>query len=291
MCSRLSKLALLGCAAIGFGAANVSGADVVITSQTPASQSLSSTFQLDAGLFVMGQTTKASLNGQGTTNPEIDFNRDFGTGYDTNRFRIDSLWRISARHHIEFMYFTNGVSRTRGIPPEDPIKWGDYAFSGSVTARSRLSVYELGYEYAFIKNPTLELAAGIGVHYTRFKLDLEGTATLTDSAGGTTTTVNGAAKEASVPAPLPVLSLRGGWAFADNWLLDGQVQLLGMSFDQFHGQWWDLKAGVTYLFNKNIGLGVAYDSFTTQIDIDQTRYNGRLHLGYGGGLIFIRAAL
>lgn len=290
MSSRFARHALLVAAAIGVGAANISRADVIVTSQTPASQSLSSTIQLDVGVFVMGQSTKAKLNGQGTTNPEVDFNRDFGAGYDTQRFRVDALWRISNRNHIEFMYFTNGVSRTRSIDPAEPVKWGDYAFSGSVMARSRLSVYELGYEYAFVKNPTFELAAGIGIHYTKVKLELDGNATLTDAASGTTMAVNGAVKEASVPAPLPVLGMRAGWAFADNWLLDGQVQVLGFSYDQFHGQWWDLRAGVTYLFNKNIGVGVAYDSFTTQLSINRSDFNGHLDLGYGGGLVFIRAA-
>jgi hypothetical protein len=238
----------------------------------------------------LGQTTKASLNGQGTTNPEINFNQTFGTGYDTQRFRVDALWRITERNHIEFMYFTNGISRTRGIPDDDPLKWGDYAFSGSVTAKSRLSVYELGYEYAFIKNPTFELAAGVGVHYTKLKLELDGTATVTPPPPAAPMTVNGAAKTASVPAPLPVLGMRTGWAFAHDWVLDAQVQALGFSYDQFDGNWWDIKAGVTYLFNKNIGLGLAYDYFSTKLNISQSNFEGRLDLGYRGGMVFLRGA-
>lgn len=289
MRSRTLHHAMLIIAAIGAGAANLSRAQVYATSETPASQVLNATFQLDVGLFILGTTTKASLNGQGTNNPQVDFNHSFGTGYDTQRFRLDGIWRISERHHVEFMYFTNGVSRTRSIDPADPVKWGDYAFSGSVTAKNRLSVYELGYEYAFIKNPTFELAGSFGIHYTKVKLELDGDATLTNP-GGATTTVQGAAKTASVPAPLPVIGLRSGWAFAHDWLLDGQIQLFDFNYDQFHGHWYDLKLGVTYLFNKNVGVGVAYDDFSTQLDIGQSNFNGRLNLGYRGGLIFIRGA-
>jgi hypothetical protein len=289
MHSRVSIHALLVIAAMGVGAANLSHAQVIATSETPAAQLLSSTFQIDVGVFVLGQTTKASLQGQGTNNPQVDFNRAFGAGYDTTRFRVDGLWRITERQHVEFMYFTNGISRTRSIDPADPVEWGNYAFSGEVTAKSRLSVYELGYEYAFWKTPTFEWAAGAGIHYTKVKLELDGNATVTNP-DGTMQTLTGQAKTASVPAPLPVLATRAGWAFADNWILDGQVQLLGFSYDQFHGHWWDVKAGVTYLFNKNIGVGAAYDSFTTQLSISQTNFNGRLNLGYRGGILFLRGA-
>jgi hypothetical protein len=289
MHSRVSIHALLVIATVGLAAANLSHAQIIATSETPSAQLLNETFQIDVGVFVLGQTTKASLNGQGTNNPQVDFNQAFGTGYDTQRFRVDGLWRITERNHISFMYFTNGISRTGAIDPETPVHWGDYSFYGSVTAKSRLSVYELGYEYAFIKNPTFEWAAGLGVHYTKVKLELDGTATVTNSEG-VASTVNSAAKTASVPAPLPVLATRAGWAFADNWMLDGQVQLLGFSYDQFNGHWWDVKAGVTYLFTKNIGLGVAYDNFRTQLSISQSNFEGRLNLGYRGGLVFLRGA-
>jgi len=286
---RILNLSLLCFGAIGVAAGNLSNAQSYVNSDAPAEQLLKEAFQIDVGMFVLGQTTKASLNGQSTDNPQVNFNQVFGLGYNSERFRVDGLWRITERNHIEFMYFTNGISRTRGIPDDDPVVWGDYSFSGSVTAKSRLSVYELGYEYAFLKNSTFEWAAGLGVHYTKVKLELDGTATVTDSEGGTTI-VNGAAKTASVPAPLPVLATRAGWAFADNWMLDGQVQLLGFSYDQFHGHWWDIKAGVTYLLTKNIGLGVAYDSFTTQLNISQANFDGRLNLGYRGGMVFLRGA-
>jgi hypothetical protein len=283
-------LSLLSLGATAVAAASLSQAQIVATSETPAAQTLSEAFQIDVGVFVLGTHTSANLNGQGTSNNNqtINFDQAFGTGYDTTRFRIDGLWRITERNHVEFMYFTNGTSRTRSIDPADPVNWGDYSFYGNVTAKSRLSVYELGYEYAFIKQPTYEIAAGLGVHYTKATIELNGTATLNGPNGPTT--VTGAAKEASVPAPLPVLGLRGGWAFADNWLLDAQIQALGFSYDQFHGNWWDLKAGVTYLFTKNIGVGAAYDDFSTHLTISQTNFDGRLNLAYRGGMIFVRGA-
>jgi hypothetical protein len=215
MSSKFLNSAMFVIAAVGVSASNLGHAQSYLSSDAPAQQLLTETLQLDVGLFVLGTQTKASLNGQGTNNPEYDFNHIFGTGYDTSRFRLDGIWRISNRNHVTFMYFTNGVSRTRTL--DQQIDWGDavYDVGATVTSRTRLSVYEVGYEFAFIKKQTFELAASIGVHYTKMTVELDGTATVTPP-GGPPMTVNGEAKQASVPAPLPVIGLRMGWAFADH---------------------------------------------------------------------------
>jgi hypothetical protein len=284
---KILNSAILLISTIGVGAANLSHAGDY---DAPAQELLKQTLQLDVGLFVLGTSTKASLNGHGTANPEVDFNHVFGTGYDTQRFRLDGIWRISNRNHLTFMYFTNGVSRTRTLDQE--IDWGDavYDAGASVTAKTRVSVYELGYEYAFVKNPTFELAAGIGVHYTKVTIGLTGTATVTPP-GGPSTTVDGEAKTASVPAPLPVIGLRAGWAFADHFLLEGQVQWFDFSYDQFNGHWTDAKLGVIWMMNQHFGVGIGYDDFRTNLSIGQSNFNGKLVLGYHGGLIYLRGAI
>jgi hypothetical protein len=289
MSTRIPNLSLIFIAAIGAAAASVAQAQT----SAPAEDVLNSALVLDAGLFILGTHTSASLNGQGTNNPQVDFDQAFGTGYDTQRFRVDGLWRITPRQHLEFMYFTNAVSRTRTLDKD--ISWGDDTFvaDADVTARTRLSVYELGYEYAFIRNSTLEVAGSFGIHFTKATIGLSGMATVTNpQGGGTGTSVSGQTdKSASVPAPLPVIGLRASWAFADNWMLDGQVQVFDFSYDSFHGNWTDFRAGVTYLFNRHIGVGVGYDDFATHLDIDKPNWDGRLNIGYRGALIYVTGAL
>ncbi len=289
MRSRFLNNAMLVIATIGVGAANLSHAQSYVSSDAPAQQVLQETLQLDVGLFVLGTQTKASLNGQGTNNPEYDFNHIFGTGYDTSRFRLDGIWRITERNHLTFMYFTNGVARTRTLDQE--INWGDatYDVGATVTSRTRLSVYELGYEFAFIKKQSFELAASIGVHYTKVTIGLDGTATVTQP-DGSSMTVQAEAKNASVPAPLPVLGLRMGWAFTDHFMLDAQVQALDLSIDSFNGHWTDAKVGVSYLINKHFGVGIGYDDFSTHLSLSKASFEGQLNVGYRGGLIYLRGA-
>jgi hypothetical protein len=260
-------------------------------SSVPSQQLLNERVVLDAGLFVLGTHTNASLNGQaGVINQEIDFDHVFGTGYDTQRFRFDGLWRITGRQHVRFLYFDNATSRTRSL--ETPIDWGNDEFmaGANVTARNRITVVSLSYEYAFIRNPTFELAASAGVHYTKASLKLSGMATLISSTGSSTGASFEDTQEGSVPAPLPVVGLSAAWAFSPHWILDGQAQVFDLSYDQFHGYWSDVRVGVSYLFNRHIGLGVGYDDFSTHLTVSKTNFSGRLNLGYRGGLVYITGA-
>jgi hypothetical protein len=282
---RIPNYCLLIVTALGAGAASVGHAQ----SSSPAADLLKETVVLDAGLFVLGTTTKANLNGNGVRNPQVDFNHTFGTGYDNSRFRLDALWRITPRQHVEFMYFTNGVSRTQTLDKQ--INWGNDQFDvgASVTGKTRLSVYAVSYEYAFVRKPTFELAASAGIHFTKATLDISGVGTVTGSAGQ-----NGSAmfesKSASVPAPLPVIGLRTSWAFANNWMLDAHLQLLGFSYDQFDGYWSDARLGVTYLFNRHFGIGAGYDAFIAHLNVSSSNFEGRLNTGYRGGLIYVTGA-
>jgi hypothetical protein len=293
MTKRTPSLLMIFVAAFGTAAGGVVQAQTVVVAQTsgPAEDVLNSTLVLDAGLFILGTHTSANLNGQGTTNPQINFDQAFGTGYDTQRFRLDGLWRITPTQHVEFMYFTNSVSRTKTLDKD--IAWGDDQFlaNADVTAKTRLSVYELGYEYAFMHKPTFELAASFGIHFTRATLGLSGMANVTNPGGGGTSVAGQTDKSASVPAPLPVIGLRTGWAFADNWMLDAQVQVFDFSYDQFHGNWTDFRAGISYWFNRHIGVGAGYDDFSTHLSIDKPNWDGHLNVGYRGALIYVTGAL
>jgi hypothetical protein len=301
---RKNPTILIFCALLSTFAQRVSFAqsssapDVLIaapnSSSAPSQQLLNARLVLDVALFELGTTTKANLNGQanGVTvnNPEIDFNHTFGTGYDTSRIRLDGLWRITPRQHVQFMYFTSATSRTKTI--ENPIDWGNDQFQagGEVTARNRISVYELSYEYAFVRKPTFELAASAGIHYTKTSLELSGVAAPINSSGASTGTSFEDTKTGSVPAPLPVIGLRAGWAFASHWLLGGSVRVFDFSYDQFHGHWTDYQINLKYMFNRYIGVGLGYDDFSTNLTVSQNKFNGRLSVGYRGGLIHITGA-
>jgi hypothetical protein len=277
-------------APVAFVAAFPAGA-AVATTDTPAQQLLRDRFNVDLGTFLVASNLNGSLRGTAnTTNQSVDFDKEFGTDADQTRWRIDVLWRITQRQHLRFMYFDNDIRRTRTI--DQNLEWGDYTFvaGGDVTAEQRFRVYELSYEYAFLRRDNYEIVASGGIHFDDLTLKLSGDASLTvdTPAGPVAQPAASATSQSSVPAPLPVLGLRGDWAVSDHVYLEASGQVFKFSYEGINGNWSDLRVGVTWMFNHHFGLGVGYDRFATHVDVSKGSFNGRLNAGYQGGLIYVK---
>jgi len=256
---------------------------VPMLAATPASAQLSNAqglienpFVANLGMFIVGSDLKARLNGSSTTNPDVDFNDTFGTGSDETLVRLDLLWRINPKHHVRFFYFDNDITRNRVLDRD--VQWGDttYHVGANVESNVRMKVYELAYEYAFMHRSDFELNGTLGIHYTDLRIKLAGNAT---TGAGTAAFVT---EERKLPAPLPVIGVRAGWAFAPQWYLEGVGQFFKISIDGYNGHWIDGRAGVTYMFARNFGVGVGYNRWYTTVNVDRSNFNGSARFGYSG---------
>ena len=69
---------------------------------SPAQAMLNDTVVGNVGIFVVDTSLKAGLNGQSTTNPEVDFDHVFGRADNATRVRADVVWRITPTQHMRF---------------------------------------------------------------------------------------------------------------------------------------------------------------------------------------------
>lgn len=283
---------------IGFGftplllgsllAAGVAGPALAQTA-APAQTLLDGKFVMNLGMFAVTNDVTARLNGQSSTNPDVDFDKTFGKPSDSTRFRADALWRITPTHHARFMYFKDDVTRSATLSQD--IEWGDYTFhaGGNVQSQRKYSIFEVAYEYAFMRQATYEVAGTIGVHYSDVSLKLSGSGQITDGNGNTTTGVS-FSKEGSAPAPLPVIGLRAGWVVAPQWYVDAQAQFFRANVSGVDGSVSDLRVGATWMFNRNYGLGLGYNRFYTKVDVNKDAFNGNLKFGYSGLQAYLTGA-
>jgi hypothetical protein len=272
------------------GVLGVCAAGAAVAQTTPAGNAynlLNDRFVVNGGVFIVNSDVKAHLNGSSTINPDVNFDDTFGKASDATRGRIDALWRITPKHHLTFTYFNNDVTRSRVIDRD--FQWGDvtYHAGGNVSAETDMSVYALSYEYAFLREPTYEVAASAGIHYTDFGFKLSGSGTITGSNGTSTGTATTQSRSNSLPAPLPVIGIRGGWVVAPQWYLDGAFQFFKLNVDGYDGNWTNLRLGGTWMFHRNLGVGLAYNRFATRVDVSRSNFNGRLDLGYSGVQAFL----
>jgi hypothetical protein len=254
---------------------------VMAQSATPAQALLDNQWVVNLGAFLLNSNIRASLNGESVENPEIDFDETLGRDNDATRVRGDVTWRITPTHHLRFGYFNHTTNRSKVI--DQVVNWGDLTFDAGaqVDSRHKLAVYELSYEYAFMKQPTYEVSASLGMHYSDTTLQLSGNATVTNP-DGTTTNQTAAVKASNIPAPLPVIGLRGGWAVAPNWYLEAAGQYFALNYEGIDGSWSDLRASATWMFNRNFGLGLGYDRFTMRVNASKNDFNGKIKAGYSG---------
>ena len=255
----------------------------------PAQPLLDDKFVFSVGAFVVQSDLRAGLNGQSATNPDVDFNDTFGRGGNATRVRADALWRITPTQHVRFMYFDDTRRSSRVL--DRTVNWGDYTFQvgANVDSETKFTIAELAYEWAFVRSPSYELGATFGVHYTDMRIKLSGVATLTD-ANGNVSQAASAVKSSSVPAPLPVIGLRGGWVVAPHWYVDALGQFFKMKVNGVDGRLSELGARATWMFSDNFGLGLGYSKYTSTYDVSRRSFDGRLRFGYSGLLVSLTGA-
>ena len=239
------------------------------------------TFEANLGVFFLDTKTDVRLDATHTDRgTEVNLEDELGLD-NRDRFRIDGYWRFLPRHKLRFMYFESNSDSSRRI--EEQIEFGDQTFPLDAMVRLDFGVqiFEVAYEYSFLKRDNFELAGTIGLHNMSMKAGLLAAASSNIGFGGIDREAT-----ADKDGPLPVLGFRGLWAFGDHFYLDAQAQFFALEFDEYDGNLQDYKVSFNWLPMENLGVGIGYNRFTTRLDIERRSFLGTLRFEYGGPLLF-----
>lgn len=238
-------------------------------------------FSLELGTFFVSTDTKVRVDGSGgQAGTEFDAERTLGYS-DSTRFRLDGAWRFAERHSITAMWFDNTRSSNRVIDEEITVGDTTYPINAEIRSEWSTQIIDVAYEYVFMKRESWELAGSFGLHTIKFGLDLEA-----ETSGGQANLSN----DVSTGAPLPLFGLRGTWQLTKELQLNAHAQYFTLSIDEYSGEVVDLRADLTWMFTKNFGMGVGYNHFDFDVDIERPKFTGSLGWKYGGALVFLRAA-
>jgi hypothetical protein len=251
---------------------------------TQVSSLLDDPFMISLGTFLLTTETNISIDGAlGNAGTEIDTKKDLGFK-DADRFRLDATWRFAPKHKVRAMAFSISQSNTKTLDRNITVGDTVYPVNGSVTAKNSTKVYELAYEYAFLRRDNYEVTASAGLHAIDFGFSIKGNGTVNGQP------IQGGTESASVTAPLPVFGLRGLWEIAPKWYIDAQAQYFALEVDNIDGKVTDLRAGVTWMFARHWGLGAGYNSFRTTVGVSKNAFDGNLKWDYSGAQVFITAS-
>lgn len=242
-------------------------------------------FLLSFGSYAIDASTRMRVDGEGgQQGTKVDWERTFGGGGVT-RFRVDGQWRFADRHKLRVLWFNSDRDATRTTDRD--IVWGDETFPAGARVKGGIGydIYELAYEYSLMKRETWELAASIGAYYANWEASLS--ATFTDPENATERHIRG---DAGLAAPLPVLGARFQWKLSHGVWLDVSGQWFAVSVNQYSGNLQNYRGALTWQPRQWLGLGVGYDWFSANGQVDSSDFRGDLNWTYQGPMLYYSVA-
>jgi hypothetical protein len=265
--------------ATALAVALVTGIVPAVANAEDAPDFLSDSFHLALGTYIVNTDTEIQLDGDASTGTPIDWENTFGGG-DVTRFRVDGQWRFADRHKARFLVFNTSRSQSRTLSEDIDFNGETFPVNARVSADFSFDIYELAYEYSFMKREDFELAGTFGVHYTTLSAGLKAKAST--SNGTLTSDIN---EEGSVDLPLPVIGLRGTWGLPHNFWIDAGAQFFALSIDEYDGNLQDYRVMLTWQPRKWLGLGLGYNVFRVDVDVDKQSFKGSLDWQYDGPML------
>lgn len=218
-------------------------------------------------MYASSFDTEASLDSDLGIGTSVRLEDEFDMDDNTDSFRADLYWRLGRRHRIDIGWFDIDRNGTRTI--ERDIRWGELEFDvgASVTAELQTDVIPLRYTYYVLAGEDHELGLGLGIYGMLLQARMRGQVTASSGGSGGGVTVEDS-QSFYTPVPLPVISMQGGWAFADRFRAVGLVQYFYVdletnigSLDEVEGSTIDASLGVEYDATDNVCIGASVNWF------------------------------
>lgn len=215
--------------------------------------------------------TVFSSSGIGTG---VNFNKDLDGENSVTIPRIDAYYRFNAYHRIDFSSFRTERDGLKTI--EIDIDLGDQSFvvGDRLDTQIKFSLTRLGYAYSFYHSPSVELSltAGLNINSYDFEYSL----------------ANGASSSSSdVSGPLPTFGLRLAYKISPKWSLHYVSETFFIEIDDaLKGTLLNYELDVEYRLNNSFVLGAGIARTSTDLDVDDGDWEGRLTDSNRGLLIY-----
>ena len=234
-------------------------------------------FSVQLGAYLPSKSFKLSVDGA-LAGPDQEFDWEKATGFsaDDEVFMLEGKWRFGQKWSFRAQYYESG--KTDRAVLEEQVYWrnGIIMRGSNVTAGSEFSLIRAFFGRSFSKRENVDAGVGLGLHWLEIGAFIE-------------PDINtiGDLSAAKVSGPLPNI---GGWYYyspAPKWFLGGRIDWLDASIDKYDGGIINLSAGVNYQLFKHFGVGVKYQSFGLNVDVNNAKWNGSVNLTYDGPYIYV----
>jgi hypothetical protein len=231
---------------------------------------LTDTWRLSLGSFFQTADSTLSVEGSGMvdTTSEINFERALGLSKHDNRPSGQVVWRFGKKWSLALQYLDREGSAS--VELSEDLPWeGDFIRAGlDATGGVSSKVYRVFLGRRFSEGPKHEFGAGLGVHWLEIGAFLEGEFTLDDDS------LVSERRRVSAGAPLPNIGAWYIYAFSPRWAGHARLDYLSASFNEYSGGLTNAAVGVTFQAWRHVALGLDYNYFKLDVDVDSGNWFG-----------------
>lgn len=241
-------------------------------------------FVVQAGAFLPRLSFKLSVDGSLTgEHPPLDFEQQFGAKDDDEVFAADLVWRFGDRWSLRGQYFDAGRATTAVL--EEDIEWEDVVFGqgSSVTTGSHLELTRFFFARDLSNSLQHEFGLGLGLHRLEVGAGILGTIIVNGEP------IVDEYKAVSATAPLPNIGAWYAYSPSEKWVFDVRVDWFEASIGEYSGGLLNSAIGANFQFHDHFGIGLKYQSFRLDLDVDKPDWHGNVTLKYEGIYFYLSA--
>ena len=244
---------------------------------------LSDTFHIGTGIFYPTKTLTLRVDGS-TPEDEIELDEALKLDESEATGNLNFRWRFGEKWSFWGQYWK--VQSDGGAVLEEDIEWGNVVFQEGTFANGGMdiSVARLFFGRTFYTRPGHEFGLGGGLHWMEMGAYLEGQ--ILTSIGDTEF------YRGNVSADFPLPNI-GGWyhfSWHPKWMFQARIDWLKATVGDYSGGLWNAQAGVNWQFSKRLGLGLSYQGFILDVDVDKGNWHGKAEADQHGPILALTAS-
>jgi hypothetical protein len=234
------------------------------------------TFKLNIGGIVTTNNTNLRLDGSQGRGTDIDLESITGVNSHVSSLLASGTWRFAPNHRIGIQGFQVDRDHTLAIDREITIGDTVIPVNTTLSSEAKTQFFIVDYQYSFVKNQNMEIAAVLGLYGANFKYKFAAANPIVDIDKSTT-------------APLPLIGGSVDFFLEPRWTVSLLGQGLKLKVGDVDGSMYHVMVTTDYMFARNWGVGLGYQLADFKADITKGDFRGRAAWRMDGYTAYLQA--
>jgi hypothetical protein len=238
---------------------------------------LTEKFSVDLGVFFPERKVTMSIDGPVIASGEdIDFEESFGLRKSDEIFSLNFGWRFGEKWQLGAQYFRS--SGERGKVLQEDVEWNDIIFGQGtgIVAGQEFQLIRTFFARKFRSSHQHEFGLGLGIHWLELGASIEGNAVVNGVPAGIRR------ESVSADAPLPNIGAWYTYSFSPKWAFRARLDWLSAKVGEYDGTLINAALGLNYQVFEHAGLGLSYNLFDLDVNINKRGWHGNANTTYEG---------